>query len=147
MRGLGVGAVAQAHARLGAVVVQLDARERRLVVAVFGHRLGLLYHGCDDVADVRGSAALGGGSEKDISDGILTLPAALAIRDPAAARLFARRDATEAFTERLMESLDDAEDYLDRIAMEAANEARENARMPARLLDLIDYTRELSRSE
>ena len=41
----------------------------------------MLYHGCDDVADVRGTTALGGGSEKDIIDGILTLPAAIAIRD------------------------------------------------------------------
>src|SRR5262245_52233376 len=27
----------------------------------FGHLLGLLYHGCDDVGDVRGASALGGG--------------------------------------------------------------------------------------
>ena len=45
----------------------------------FGGLLGLLYHGCDDVGDVRGAAALGGGGEEDLRDGILTLPAALAI--------------------------------------------------------------------
>ena len=44
----------------------------------YGLLLGMLYHGCDDVADVRGTTALGGGSEKDIVDGILTLPAAIA---------------------------------------------------------------------
>ncbi len=127
------------------VCARLGTRDRRL--ARFGQLLGLLYHGCDDVADVRGCAALGGGSEKDIADGILTLPAALAIRRPDAARLFARKDAIEAFTERLIDTLDDAEDYLDRIAIEAQDEAREHARSPARLLDLIAFTRELSRSE
>ncbi|MEO9191063.1 MAG: polyprenyl synthetase family protein, partial [Acetobacteraceae bacterium] len=45
----------------------------------FGGLLGLLYHGCDDVADVRGTTALGGGGFDDLRDGILTLPAALAI--------------------------------------------------------------------
>ena len=54
----------------------------------FGGLLGLLYHGCDDVGDVRGAAALGGGGEEDLRDGILTLPAALAIRDPEIAALF-----------------------------------------------------------
>src|SRR5262245_61856861 len=48
----------------------------------FGHLLGVLYHACDDVGDVRGAAALGGGGEEDMRDGILTLPAAPAIRDP-----------------------------------------------------------------
>ena len=48
----------------------------------YGHHLGVLYHGCDDVGDQRGLEALGGGGEEDIRDGILTLPAALAIRDP-----------------------------------------------------------------
>ena len=56
----------------------------------FGHLLGVLYHGCDDVADVRGSAALGGGGAEDLRDGILTLPAALAVRSSAeVARMFA----------------------------------------------------------
>ena len=76
-------------------------------LAKFGKLLGLLYHGCDDVADVRGTAALGGGSEKDIADGILTLPAALAIRDPETALLFERPDAVEALTERLVGALDE----------------------------------------
>ena len=54
----------------------------------FGGLLGLLYHGCDDVGDVRGAIALGGGGEEDVRDGILTLPAALAIRDPTIGALF-----------------------------------------------------------
>jgi geranylgeranyl pyrophosphate synthase len=54
----------------------------------FGGLVGLLYHGCDDVADVRGTTALGGGGYDDLRDGILTLPAALAIRDPMIARMF-----------------------------------------------------------
>ena len=46
----------------------------------FGGLLGLLYHGCDDVGDVRGAIALGGGGEEDVRDGILTLPGRA--RDP-----------------------------------------------------------------
>ena len=53
-----------------------------------GHLVGVLYHGCDDVADQRGVAGLGGGGDEDIRDGILTLPAALAIRDPGVRELF-----------------------------------------------------------
>jgi geranylgeranyl pyrophosphate synthase len=116
-------------------------------LAKFGKLLGLLYHGCDDVADLRGSDALGGGSAKDIADGILTLPAAIAIRDPETALLFDRADDVEGLTARLVGALDDAEDYLDRLAAEAKREAREHARSPKRLLELIAYTRELSRSE
>ena len=106
----------------------------------------MLYHGCDDVADVRGTTALGGGSEKDIVDGILTLPAAVALRDPETAALF--RDAGPAtFDEiatRLRAALPEAEAYLDGLAHEAEREARVNAEYPARLLDLITHTRALS---
>jgi geranylgeranyl pyrophosphate synthase len=115
----------------------------------FGHLLGLLYHGCDDVGDVRGAEALGGGGHEDIRDGILTLPAALAIRDPAVAELFCRpapdtNDLTvlgKAFADRLPE----AEQYLDRIADEAREQARKFSRTPGPLLSLVDHTRELSR--
>jgi geranylgeranyl pyrophosphate synthase len=48
----------------------------------FGALLGMLYHGCDDVGDVRGAIGLGGGGEEDLRDGILTLPAAIAIPSP-----------------------------------------------------------------
>jgi geranylgeranyl pyrophosphate synthase len=115
----------------------------------FGGLLGLLYHGCDDVADVRGTTALGGGGEEDLRDGILTLPAALAIRDPAIGALFCKpepettdlRDLAHAFAAQLPE----AEAYLDLIAEEARAEARLFAVNPAPLLALIDQTRRLSR--
>lgn len=57
----------------------------------FGRLLGMLYHGCDDVADLkeaieeerRENSSLGGGGDQDVKDSILTLPAALAIEaDP-----------------------------------------------------------------
>src|ERR1700737_4647493 len=64
----------------------LGARSQRL--RPYGHLLGVLYHGCDDVGDQRGLEALGGGGEEDTRDGILTLPAALAIRDPQIRELF-----------------------------------------------------------
>jgi geranylgeranyl pyrophosphate synthase len=114
----------------------------------FGGLLGLLYHGCDDVGDVRGAAALGGGGEEDVRDGILTLPAALAIRDPAVGALFCKpdpdtaelSDIARAFAARLPE----AETYLDKIADEARAEAELFAVNPAPLLALIDQTRKLS---
>jgi geranylgeranyl pyrophosphate synthase len=126
------------------ICARLGTRDDRL--ASFGKLLGLLYHGCDDVADVRGTAALGGGSERDIGDGILTLPAAIAIRDPEAAQLFERGEAAEQFAEHLRDAIDEAELELDRIAGAAEAEARRHARAPARLLELVAHTRELSRS-
>jgi geranylgeranyl pyrophosphate synthase len=122
----------------------LGTRDDRLLR--FGQLLGTLYHGCDDVADVRGSAALGGGSEKDILDGILTLPAAIAVRDPAVAALFERREpeTLPLLTQKLASALPEAERYLDRIAAEAEAEARANAAHPQGLLDLIGHTRTLS---
>lgn len=124
----------------------LGARSGRL--RRFGGLLGLLYHGCDDVGDIRGAAALGGGGEEDIRDGILTLPAALAIRDPAIAKIFCRTDPdasdrsalTKAFAGRLSE----AEAYLDQIAEEARNEARLFSTDPVPLLTLVEQTRRLS---
>jgi geranylgeranyl pyrophosphate synthase len=112
----------------------------------YGLLLGTLYHGCDDVADVRGATALGGGSEKDILDGILTLPAAIAMREPATALLL-RDVRPEAFGEtvvRLQAALPEAEAYLDRLASEAEDEAVRNAPYPKRLVDLIRHTRALS---
>src|SRR5262249_23593650 len=99
----------------------LATRDDRL--RKFGHLLGMLYHGCDDVGDVKGLESLGGGGEEDLRDGILTLPAALAIRDPRIAELFCCADPSEddvrtmaaAFRSRLPE----AERYLDAIADEA----------------------------
>lgn len=112
----------------------------------YGGLLGMLYHGCDDVGDVRGAAALGGGGSEDVRDGILTLPAALAIRTPEIAALF-----TESSTEhhaQLMQAyqaqLPDAEAYLDRIAAEAKEQARLFAPNPSPLYALVDDTRQLS---
>jgi geranylgeranyl pyrophosphate synthase len=112
----------------------------------YGLLLGTLYHGCDDVADVRGTTALGGGSEKDILDGILTLPAALAMRDPATALLLrdVRPDTFGETAARLRAALPEAEAYLDRLAREAEQEAVRNAPYPQRLLQLVRHTRALS---
>ena len=126
------------------VCAALGARDERL--RRFGYLLGMLYHGCDDVGDVKGLTALGGGGQEDLRDGILTLPAALAIRDPAVAAMF--RDPAAANLGRLAEAfeskLPEAEHYLDRIAAEAREEARRCAADPAPLFALIDQTRELS---
>jgi geranylgeranyl pyrophosphate synthase len=114
----------------------------------FGHLLGVLYHGCDDVGDVRGAQALGGGGEEDVRDGILTLPAALAIRDPAIGNLFCRPDPSAADLEVMAKAfaaqLPEAEDYLDEIALEAKEQARMFARHPEPLYAMVDHTRQLS---
>jgi geranylgeranyl pyrophosphate synthase len=125
----------------------LGARSERL--RHYGHLLGVLYHGCDDVGDQRGLAALGGGGEEDLRDGILTLPAALAIRDPEIRELFVVDDddpgrlstLAEAFRDRL----DDAEAVLDRIAGGARTEAGQFAEDPEPLLALVEQVRQLSR--
>jgi geranylgeranyl pyrophosphate synthase len=114
----------------------------------YGHLLGVLYHGCDDVGDLRGLEALGGGGEEDIRDGILTLPAALAIRDPDVRELFVRDDSDERRLERLAEAyraqLEEAEAVLDRVAESAREEARTFADDPEPLLALVERVRELS---
>jgi len=123
----------------------LGSRDERL--RKFGQLLGVLYHGCDDVADVRGVDALGGGGDDDIRDGILTLPASIAIRHPAVSALFCnptergRRELADAFQAALPE----AERWLDRLALEARREVVENARRPLGLITLVEYTRGLSR--
>jgi geranylgeranyl pyrophosphate synthase len=128
------------------ICARLATRDDRL--RRFGSLLGILYHGCDDVADIRGTAALGGGSEKDIQDGILTLPVAVAIRDPETALLFRNSNpkTVELLAEKLREALPKAEKHLDQIAAEAEAEARTNARFPDGLIALIHHTRALSRS-
>ena len=133
------GVMFETCARLGT----RDDRLRR-----FGYLLGTLYHGCDDVADVRDSAALGGGKKEDVIDGILTLPAAIATRDPETALLFreASLDNSREITRRLKLALPEAEKYLDKLAAEAEAEALAQARHPERLIDLIRHTRALSSS-
>src|SRR5947199_1904701 len=106
------------------VCAVLGARSERL--RQYGHLVGVLYHGCDDVGDLRGLDALGGGGEEDIRDGILTLPAALATRDPRIRALLAiaDRDAArlEAIADACRDQLDEAEVVLDRIAASAQPE-------------------------
>ena len=125
----------------------LGARSERL--RRYGHLLGVLYHGCDDVGDQRGLEALGGGGDEDVRDGILTLPAALAIRDPEIGHLFAiddddpQRLATIATAQRA--TLDEAETVLDRIADSARAEAREFAVDHTPLVALVEQVRQLSR--
>jgi geranylgeranyl pyrophosphate synthase len=115
----------------------------------FGHLLGVLYHGCDDVGDVRGAVALGGGGEEDVRDGILTLPAALAIRDPAIGKLFCQADPSaddlKVMAEAFAAQLPQAEGYLDGIAEEAREQVRSFASYPEPLYALVDHTRQLSR--
>jgi geranylgeranyl pyrophosphate synthase len=122
----------------------LGTRDERL--RKFGAKLGMLYHACDDVADVKGAVALGGGGEQDIRDGILTLPAALAIRDPDAALAF--QDESPAALVVLLEKLEgvipEAERYLDGLAADAEAEARRVTPRPEGLLRLVRNTRALS---
>ena len=122
----------------------LGTRDERL--RRFGAKLGMLYHACDDVADVKGAVALGGGGEQDIRDGILTLPAALAIRDPEAALAFQdpSPSALPVLLRRLEAVLPEAERYLDELAADAIAEARRVTRRPEDLLRLVGNTRALS---
>jgi geranylgeranyl pyrophosphate synthase len=124
----------------------LGARSERL--RQYGHLVGVLYHGCDDVGDQRGLEALGGGGEEDIRDGILTLPAALAVRDPDVRKLFAvgdhDRDRLAVVARACRAQLDEAEAVLDRIAASARAEARRFADRPGPLLKLVDQVRQLS---
>src|SRR3954470_8855885 len=107
----------------------LGGRSERL--RPYGHLVGVLYHGCDDVGDQRGLEALGGGGDEDIRDGILTLPAALAIRDPQIRELFLIDDADPERFELLGEAyraqLHDAEQVLDGVADSARAEAAQFA--------------------
>jgi len=125
----------------------LGGRSERL--RQYGHLLGVVYHGCDDVGDQRGLEALGGGGEEDIRDGILTLPAALAIRDPAIRRLFLIDDDDPARLAILADAcraqLDEAEHVLDTVADSARAEATQFAEDPVPLLALVDQVRQLSR--
>jgi geranylgeranyl pyrophosphate synthase len=122
---------------------------RKMVLRRFGQLLGILYHGCDDVGDAKGLEALGGGGNEDLRDGILTLPAAFAIRDPQVRALFCKPQHTEheleEITQAIKAKLTDAEQYLDRVAEEAQQEARVYAPNPGPLLALVDHIRQLSR--
>nr|WP_268968561.1 polyprenyl synthetase family protein [Palleronia pontilimi] len=114
----------------------------------YGGLLGRLYHGCDDVADVRGLPALGGGGKEDLRDGILTLPASLAIADDTVSAAFCRPDPTDADLEiakaAFLKALPASEAKLDDIARQARQEARLFATDTAALDALIEQTRALS---
>jgi geranylgeranyl pyrophosphate synthase len=114
----------------------------------YGRLLGILYHGCDDVGDQRGLEALGGGGDEDVRDGILTLPAALAIRDPEIRELFLIDDddpsRLRALADAYREQLDGAESVLDAIAQEACAEAALVVSEPAPLTALVHEVRQLS---
>jgi geranylgeranyl pyrophosphate synthase len=129
------------------VCAVLGGRSQRL--RRYGHLLGVLYHGCDDVGDQRGLKALGGGGEEDIRDGILTLPAALAIRDAHIRELFRMDDddpdRLAILADAFRAQLDDAEGVLDRIAASARSEAKRFADYPEPLFALVDQVRQLSR--
>jgi geranylgeranyl pyrophosphate synthase len=112
----------------------------------YGRLLGMLYHGCDDVGDTRGAVALGGGGDQDLRDGILTLPAAFAIRDPEVAILFANPTETDrkVLVSKIGAALEEAERYLDQLAEEAESEAKRMAPNPEPLIKLVRNTRRLS---
>ena len=125
----------------------LGGRSERL--RRFGHLVGTLYHGCDDVADQRGVEALGGGGDEDVRDGILTLPAALAIRDSAVRQMFSADDEDgtrlSSLAAAFRAQLEPAEEVLDGIANEARAEATLSGENPDPLLALVDEVRLLSR--
>lgn len=122
----------------------LGTRDSRL--RSFGRLLGILYHGCDDIADLRGSKALGGGGDEDIRDRILTLPAALALQDPKVASLFTngRNGHARQLVRKFTEKLPEAEHYLDQTATVAITEATRHAAHPGALVELVHQTRTLS---
>lgn len=118
----------------------------------FGLLLGMLYHGCDDVGDVRGAEALGGGGKEDLRDGILTLPAAIAIQHPRVAEMFA--SGNPKYYPQLQKSyrnaIAEAESELDTIKKEALLEIEllldtRVVQEPRPLHILIDHTRSLSK--
>jgi geranylgeranyl pyrophosphate synthase len=127
-----------------ACVATRDDRLRK-----FGGLLGVLYHGCDDVGDVKGLESLGGGGEEDLRDGILTLPAAIAIQDSVVAEMFCKAerspDELAHISRAVRAAVPLAEERLDQLAAEAKWEAHMHCADPALLYALVDHTRELSR--
>jgi geranylgeranyl pyrophosphate synthase len=125
----------------------LATRDDRL--RKFAHLLGVVYHGCDDVGDVKGLESLGGGGEEDLRDGILTLPASLAIRDQHISALFCKPEPSAADLEKIsaamIAALPEADLKLDELARDAKWEAQLHTSAPETLFKLVDYTRDLSR--
>lgn len=125
----------------------LATRDDRL--RKFAHLLGVVYHGCDDVGDVKGLESLGGGGEEDLRDGILTLPASLAIRDPHISALFCKPERSAVDLEKIsvamIAALPEADAKLDELDREAKWEAQLHTSAPETLFNLVDYTRDLLR--
>lgn len=130
------------------ICAALGARSQRL--RRFGRLLGMLYHGCDDVADLRGAIALGGGGDEDLEEGILTLPAALAIQgDDRIGAIFCKNTRSKSDMRNLRHAfeaqLDASERELNRLKNEALEEVEKaNLRAPEYLLALVTDTRKLS---
>jgi hypothetical protein len=119
-------------------------RYRRL-----GRLLGMLYHGCDDVADVLELENLGGGGTEDLVEGILTLPAGLAIQQDSDVRaLYSKKKRNKEDLSRLrvafIDQLPAAGRELDGIHDQALDEARHlNMLDFARVNRLVDHVRQL----
>ena len=79
---------------------------------------------------------------------VAVLPAALAIRDPEVRRIFCKAELTDAELDQtaraITAQLSEAEDYLDKLASEAREEAVACAPNPDPLLALVHHTRQLS---
>jgi geranylgeranyl pyrophosphate synthase len=124
-----------------------ERRGRATLHTQFGELNALMVSGYI-VADARGAIALGGGGEEDVRDGIRTLPAALAIRDPKVGALFCKPDPDpddlRSMANAFSAQLGEAEAYLDRIAEEARVEAAAFSIDPSPLLALVGQTRKLS---
>lgn len=130
------------------ICAAMGARSQRL--RRFGRLLGMLYHGCDDVADLRGAIALGGGGDEDLEEGILTLPASLAIQgDDRLGAIFCKdiRSKSDMRTLRIAfeAQLDASERELNRLKDEALEEIEKaSLRAPEYLIALVTDTRKLS---
>jgi len=130
------------------ICAALGGRTQRL--RRFGRLLGMLYHGCDDVADLKETKELGGTGDEDVEEGILTLPAALAIEaDEEIEHLFCKNKRTKADLRRLrtafLTKLPEAESELDRLEALAIQEAEgADLRAPEYLIALVKHTRRLS---
>jgi geranylgeranyl pyrophosphate synthase len=126
----------------------LGARTQRF--RRLGRLLGMLYHGCDDVADVQALERLGGGGDADLDDGILTLPASLAIRRSDRVRdVYAKDRRTPAERDLLRRALVDelphASRELDEIRQQVEREAQAlNVRNRKQFADLIEQVRQLA---
>jgi geranylgeranyl pyrophosphate synthase len=122
-----------------------DQRYRR-----FGRLLGMLYHGCDDLSDLLELKKLCGGGDEDLVEGILTLPAALAIRKEEIRQLFCygnRKDpkVLEKLRCAFIAEEEHAHEQLDHIAALAKAEAEGlNSCAPDILVDLVCHTRRLA---